>query len=109
MIPSVGIKDISVVTPERRQAMYSVGVDVYRCAGRDIIATEMVIGNALAYCHGDRRNIPQGFTTYIVQVMEIVSVKFGKALDIVADHGIKEEGVVLLDLCSDTLLNFGMR
>ena len=41
--------------------------------------------------------------------MEIVSVKFGKALDVIAGPGIEEERVMLLDLCSDTLLNFGMR
>ena len=109
MIPSIRVKDISIVTPERRQAMYSVGVDVYRCAGRDIVATKTIIGDTLAYCHGDRRNVPQGFATYIVQVMQIVSVEFGKALDVVAGRGIEEEGVVLLDLCSDTLLNFGVR
>ena len=108
MIPSIGVKDVRTVTPERRQAMYSVGVDVYRCAGRDFVATKMVIGDGFAYRHGNRRNVAQRFATYVVQVMEIVSVKFGKALDVVADHGIKEEGVVLLDLCSDTLLNVGM-
>ena len=109
MVPSIGVKDISIVTPERRQAVYSVGVDVYRRAGGDIVATKTVIGNGLTYCHGDRRNVPQGFATYVVQVMEIVSVKFGKALDVVTGHGIEEEGVVLLDLCSNTRLNFGMR
>ena len=109
MIPSIGVKDISIVTPERRQAVYRVGVDVYRRAGGDIVATKMIIGDGLAYCHGDRRNVPQGFAAYVVQIMEIVSVKFGKALHVVTRHGIEEEGVVLLDLCSNTRLNFGMR
>ena len=109
IVPSIGVKDISVVTPERGQAMYSVGVDIYRCASRDIVATKIVIGDGLAYRHGDRRDVPQGFATYVVQIMEVVSVKFGKALDVVAGPGIEEEGVVLLDLCSDTALNFGMR
>ena len=89
--------------------MYSVGVDVYRCAGRDVVATKTVIGDGLAHCHGDRRNVPQGFATYIVQVMEVISVKFGEALNVVSGHWIEEERVVLLNLRSDTLLNFGMR
>ncbi len=88
--------------------MYSVGVDVYRCAGRDIIATKIVMGDGLAYCHWDRRNVTQRFATHVVQIMEIVSVKFGKTLDVVAGPGIEEEGVILLDLCSDTILNFWM-
>lgn len=41
--------------------------------------------------------------------MKIVSIKFGEALDVVAGPGIEEEWVLLLDLCSETLLNFGMR
>lgn len=109
MVPSIGVKDVSIVPPERRQAMYSVGVDIYSCAGRDIVTTKTVIGDGLAYCHGNRRNIPQGFATYIVQVMKIVRVKFRKPLDVIADRGIEEEGVMLLDLCSNTLLNLGMR
>ena len=56
--------------------MNSVGVDIYRCARRDFVATKMVIGNGLAYRHGNRRNVPQGFATYVVQVMEIISIKF---------------------------------
>ena len=75
MIPPIGVKGISVVTPERRQAMYSVGVDVYRCASGNIEATKLVLDDGLAHCHGDRRNVPQGFAAYVVQVMEIVSVK----------------------------------
>ena len=109
MIPSIRVKGISIITPETRQAMYSIGVNVYRCAGRYIVATKMIIGNGLAYGHGNWWNVPQGFPTYVVQVMEIVSVKFGKALDIVADPGIEEERIMLLDLCSDTLLDFRMR
>ena len=106
MIPSIGIKDISIFTPERRQAMYSVGVDIYSCAGRDIVTTKMIIGDGLAYSHGDRRNVAQGFATYIIQVMQVVGIELGKSFDVVAGPRIKEEGVVLLDLCSETFLNF---
>ena len=89
--------------------MYNVSVNICYGAGRDIVATKVVLGNASAYCHGDGRNVPKRFATDVVHVMKIVSVKFGQALDVVAGPGIKEEGVVLLDLCSDTLLNFRMR
>ena len=109
IVPSIGVKDVSIVAPERGQAMYGVGVDVYRCAGRDLVATKMVVGNGLAYCHGDRRNVPQGFATYVVQEVKIVSVKFGKALDIISSRWIEEERVVLLDFSSDALLNLRMR
>lgn len=109
MIPSIGVKDVGSVAPKSRQAMYRVGVNVYRCAGGDIVATKTIIGNGLAYCHRDRGNVPQGFATYIVQVVKIISVKFGKTLDVIAGRRIEEEGVVLFDLCSDTILNFGMR
>ena len=104
-IPSIGIKDVSIFTPERRQAMYSVGVDIYSCAGRDIVTTKVIIGYGLAYGHGDRRNVAQGFATYIVQVMQVVGIELGKAFDVVAGPRIKKEGIVLLDLCSETLLN----
>ena len=89
--------------------MYGVGVDVHRRAGRDIIATETIILDGLAHCHGDRRNIPQRFPTYIVQIMKIVSIEFGKTLDVIAGQVIEQERVMLLDLGSDTLLNFRMR
>ena len=89
--------------------MYGVGVDIHRCACWDIVATKMIIGNGLAYCHGDRRNVSQGFATYIVQQVKIVGVKFGKALDIIPSHWIEEKGIVLLDFRSDTLLNLRMR
>ena len=89
--------------------MYSVGVNVYCCARRDIVATKTIGGNGLPYRHGNRRNVSQGFATYIVQIVEIVSIKFGKALYVIARCRIEEEGIVLLDFCSDTLLNLGMR
>ena len=89
--------------------MYSVGVNVYCCARRDVVATKTIGGNGLPYRHGNRRNVSQGFATYIVQIVEIVSIKFGKALYVIARCRIEEEGIVLLDFCSDTLLNLGMR
>ena len=89
--------------------MYGVGVNVYRCARRDIVATETISGDSLPYRHGNWWNVSQRFTTYFVQVVEIVSVKFGKALYVIAGCRIEEEGIVLFDFCSDTLLNLGMR
>ena len=109
MIPSIGVKDVSIFAPERRQAMYGVGVDIYSCTGRDIVTTKMIIGDGLAYSHWNRRNVAQGFATYIVQVMQIVGIELGKAFDVVAGSRIKEEGVVLLDLCSETFLNLWVR
>ena len=109
MIPSIGVKDVSIFTPKRRQAMYGVGVDIYSCTGRDIVTTKMIISDGLAYGHWDRRNVAQGFATYVVQVMQIVSIELGKAFDVVAGPRIKEEGVVLLDLCSETFLDLRVR
>ena len=108
MIPSIGVKSVSSVAPEGRQAVYSVGVDVYRGAGGNLVAAQIIICDGLAHSHGNRRNVPQGFATDIVQVMEIVSVKFGQALDVISRRGIKEERVMLFDFRSDTFLNCRM-
>ena len=109
VIPSIRVEHISIITPERRQTMYSVSMNIDGSFCRDVVPAEAVVGNGLANGHGDGGNVAEGFAADVVQVVKVVGVEFGEAVDVVAGHGVEEEGEVLFNLCSDAFLDFGVR
>ena len=89
--------------------MYSVSMNIDRSFCRDVVPAEAVVGNGLANGHGDGGDVAEGFAADVVQVVEVIGVDFGEAVDVVAGHRVEEEGEVLFDLCSDAFLDFGVR
>ena len=88
--------------------MDGVCVDVDGCFGGDVIASQAVVVDEFANGHGNGGNVAEGFAADVVEVVEVVGVEAGEAIDVVAGCGVKHEWVVLFDFCTDTFLDFGM-
>ena len=88
--------------------MDSVGVDVDSCLGGDVIASQAVISDSFANGHGNGRNVAEGFAADVVEVVEVIGVKAGEAVDVITGCGVKHEWVVLFDFCADAFLDLGM-
>ncbi len=107
-IPPIRIKDVGVIAPERGEAVDGVRVDVDGCFGGDVIASQAVVGDGFADGHGDWGDVAEGFAADVVEVVEVVSVEFGEAVDVVAGCGVEHKWVVLFDFCADAFLDIGV-
>ena len=88
--------------------MDGVCVDVDCGFGGDVVATEAVVRDGFADGHGDGGDVAEGFAADVVEVVEIIGVKGGEAIDVVAGCRVEHEGVVLFDFGADTFLDFGV-
>ena len=85
--------------------MNGVRMDIDGCFGGDVIAAQAVVGDGFADGHGDWGDVAEGFAADVVEVVEVVAVKLGEAVDVVTGCVIEHEWVVLFDFCADAFLD----
>ena len=85
--------------------MNGICVNIDGCFGGDVIASEAVIGDCFADGHGDGGDVAEGLAADVVEVVEVVGIEGGEAIDVVAGCMVKHEGVMLFDLSANAFLD----